>query len=219
MTTNTGLSGVGIGVATLGAVLAYAGFRGVSPLQALRDIASGKPPKVESNPTTIVAGTGLGTGSLQGSARLAVVAAARTFKNDVYSQAKRTQPGLSDCSSFVDKALKAVGIKPPQSDWASTANYRMSPDWVTTQMASTGPGDIAVSASHMVLITAAGGQSAIGQQRPGRNVQEGSTTSLMAGTGNYVFKTYKGYGGVSVTDPTKLPNQTGDPTLGGLVPR
>jgi hypothetical protein len=217
MAASAGISGTAVGVATLGAVLAYAGFRGVSPLQALRDIASGKPPTVASNPTTISnAGAG---GSLSGSLRQSVVAAAQTFKSDTYSQAKRTQVGFSDCSSFVDKALKAAGIKPPQSDWASTANYRLSPEWVTTQMASSGPGDVAVSASHMVLITSAGGQSAIGQQRPGRNVQEGTTTTLMTGTGSYVFKTYKGYGGVSITNPTQLPNQPGDPTLGGLVPK
>lgn len=212
----TGISGTAIGVATLGAVLAYAGFRGESPLQALRNIASGKPAPVTSNPTTV-------TGAIPGlsshnAGRNAVVAAAQKYVNDKYSQLKRTQPGYSDCSSFVDKCLMDAGINPPQAKWASTANYRMSPEWVNTAASSTGPGDIAVSGSHMVLITGAGASSAIGQQNPRVNVRTGSVASLMANSGTYVYKTYKGYGGLSVTDPTKLPDQKSDPTLGGLFP-
>jgi len=202
MASSAGISGTAVGVATIGAVLVYAGFRGVSPLEALRNIATGKPLPVVSNPTTITppsaAGTGGGGGSASGlsndALRNAVVAGAKTFSADQYSQAKRTQTGFSDCSSFVDKALKTAGIKPPQYEWASTANYRMSPEWVTIPFAQALPGDVAVSGSHMVLITSAGGQSAIGQQRPGRNVQTGSTKDLMSGTGAYVWKTYKGYG-------------------------
>lgn len=212
---STGISGTAIGVATLGAVLAYAGFRGESPLQALRSIASGSPAPVTSNPTTV---TGAVPGlSSNNAGRNAVVAAAQKYVNDKYSQLRRTQAGYSDCSAFVDKALVGAGINPPQAKWASTANYRASSEWVNTTKASSGPGDIAVSGSHMVLITGSGGSSAIGQQNSKVNVRTGSVEQLMANTGNYVYKTYKGYGGLSVTDPTKLPNQNSDPTLGGLV--
>lgn len=214
---SAGISGTAIGVATFGAVLAYAGFRGESPLQSLRNIASGKPPTVESKPTVI-------TGAIPGfssnnTGRNSVVSAAQKYVNDKYSQLKRTQPGFSDCSSFVDKALMDAGINPPQAKWASTANYRLSPEWVNTTKAASGPGDIAVSGSHMVLITGVGGTSAIGQQNPRVNVRTGTVEQLMANTGSYVFKTYKGYGGLSITDPTKLPDAKSDPTLGGLVPR
>lgn len=198
MANSAGISGTAVGVATVGAVLVYAGFRGVSPLEALRNIATGKPLPVTSKPTTITPGAGGGGGTASGFAtnnalRSAVVTGAKSFSADQYSQVKRTQTGFSDCSSFVDKALKAAGIKPPQYTWASTANFRLSPEWITIPFAQAEPGDIAVSSSHMVLITSAGGQSAIGQQRPGRNVQEGSTKDLMSGTGTYVWKTYKGY--------------------------
>jgi cell wall-associated NlpC family hydrolase len=216
MASESGISGTAVGVATLGLILVYAGFRGVSPLQALRDAASGKPPKVTGKPTEI-------TGAIPGfssnnAGRNAVVAAAQKYVGDMYSQLKRTQPGFSDCSSFVDKALMDAGINPPQSKWASTANYRLSPEWVNTTAASSGPGDVAVSATHMVLITGAGGTSAIGQQNPQTNVRTGTVAQLMTNAGPYVYKTFKGYGGLSVTDPTKLPDQKSDPTLGGLFP-
>ena len=192
---SNGISGVAVAVASLGAVLVYAGFRNVSPLQALRDLSSGKPPAVVSNPTTVTTGNGGGGGTASGlgdSRRTAVVAAAQKYVNDQYSQLTRTLPGFSDCSSFVDKALKDVGISPPFSPWANTSNYRMSPDWKTIPATQVQPGDIAISAGHMVLITAAGGASGIGQQRPGVNVKTGTMATLF-GSQSYVFKTWTGY--------------------------
>lgn len=203
MANSGGISGVAVALASAGAVLVYAGFRGVSPLQALRDATSGKPPGVAANPTNISTAnrdTGTGgsaSGFTNSNLRNNVVANAKKYSGDQYSQLKRTQPGFSDCSSFVDKALKDSGINPPQSAWASTANFRLSPDWRTIPFAQAQPGDIAISATHMVLITSAGGQTAIGQQNPKRDVQEGTTKDLMANTGTYVWKTYKGYGGGS----------------------
>jgi len=216
VSTSNGISGTAVAVATAGAVLVYAGLRGVSPLQAIRDAAGGKPPKVTGKPTEIVGTTP--DLSSNNAGRNAVVAAAQKYVSDKYSQLKRTQPGYSDCSSFVDKALMDAGISPPQSKWAATANYRLSPEWVNTTAASSGPGDIAVSATHMVLITGAGGTSAIGQQNHRINVRTGTVAQLMTNAGPYVYKTYKGYRGLSITDPTKLPDQKSDPTLGGLFP-
>jgi cell wall-associated NlpC family hydrolase len=213
MTTSTGISGTAVAVATAGAVLVYAGLRGVSPLQAVRDAAGGKPPPVTGKPTTDPVPL-----SSNNAGRNAVVAAAQKYMSDKYSQLKRTQPGYSDCSSFVDKALMDAGISPPQFKWAATANYRLSTEWVNTTAASSGPGDIAVSATHMVLITGAGGSSAIGQQNPRANVRTGTVAQLMTNAGPYVYKTYKGYRGLTITDPTKLPDQKSDPTLGGLFP-
>lgn len=214
MTTSTGISGTAVAVATAGAVLVYAGLRGVSPLQAVRDAAGGKPPAVVGKPTE----TAVPSLSSNNAGRNLVVAAAQKYVSDKYSQIKRTQPGYSDCSSFVDKALMDAGINPPQTKWAATANYRLSPEWVNTTAASTGPGDIAISATHMVLITGAGGTSAIGQQNPRANVRTGTVAQLMTNAGPYVYKTFKGYRGLTITDPTKLPDQHSDPTLGGLVP-
>lgn len=188
--TSAGISGVAVAVASVGGVLVYAGFRGVSPIQALRDVSSGNPPPVTSKPlgapdTSITHG---GDGQ-----RASVVAAAQKYVGDSYNQARRRQAGYSDCSSFVDKALKDAGIDPPFNEWANTANYRMSPQWKTIQKNAALPGDIAISAGHMVLVTGQGGSSAIGQQRPGVNVKTGSVSSLFGKGTNYVYKTYTGY--------------------------
>jgi hypothetical protein len=174
----------------LGAVFIYAGLRGVTPLQALRDAASGKPPPVVSRPTVI---TSLPSSSgLADRRRESVVAAAQKYVGDIYSQPRRRQPGYSDCSSFVDKALTDAGISPPFGPWANTANFRISPQWRTIPANQVWPGDIAISATHMVLITGRGGTSGIGQQRPGVNVRTGDMRTLF-GSQSFVFKTYTGY--------------------------
>lgn len=192
---SNGISGTAVAVTTAGLLLAYAGFRNVSPLQALRDLSTGKPPPVTSHPTTITTGPGGGGGTASGFAdtrRAQVVAAAQKYSGDTYSQTKRTRPGFSDCSSFVDKALKDTGINPPMVPWATTSVYLLSPEWKTITAAEALPGDIAISSGHMVLITAAGGAAGIGQERPGVNVRTGSMASLF-GSQSYVYKTWTGY--------------------------
>lgn len=191
MSNSNGISGTAVGVTALGAVLVYAGFRGVNPLAALRDAAGGKPPGVENRSVDIPATPTLPSG-FGDSRRAAVVNAAQKYVRDIYSQAKRTLPGYSDCSSFVDKALKDAGIAPPFSPWANTSNYRMSPEWREIPASQVLPGDIALGPGHMVLITTAGGTSGIGQQRPGVNVRTGSMTTLF-GSQRFVFKTWTGY--------------------------
>jgi cell wall-associated NlpC family hydrolase len=202
MVSSAGISGTAVGVATLGAVLVYAGFRGESPLQSLRNIASGKPPGVASNPVVLpIEATGANRGGVtagqttqptNNAVRNAVVAAAQKYRGDIYSQAKRMQSGYSDCSSFVDKALKDAGIKPPGSAWATTSEFALR--WPAVTAAQAQPGDIAVAGGvHMVLITGDGGSSAIGQQRPGRNVQTGTVAELMTGVGAYSYRTCPDY--------------------------
>lgn len=73
--------------------------------------------------------------------------------------------------------------------------YRLASTWKTIPQSSSQPGDIAVNSRHMVLVTAAGGTAAIGQERTGVNVKTGTVAALMGGTGGYVYRTYKGYGG------------------------
>lgn len=214
--TSGGLNGLSIGVTTVGAVLVYAGFRGVSPLQVFKEVSGGKLQPVTGKPTQDVV-PGASSSESGNPRRAAVVTAAQKYTGDTYSQAKRTQPGYSDCSSFVDKALRDAGIAPPMNQWANTALYRISPEWKTIPASQAQPGDIAISAAHMVLITSAGGTSGLGQQRPNVNVRAGDMRTLF-GSQSYVFKTWTGYGGQTITDPTKLPDQKNDPTLGGLVP-
>lgn len=188
-----GLNGLSVGVTTVGAVLVYAGFRGVSPLQVFKEVSGGSLPPVTGKPTQdAVPGVTPPPSGFGDARRSSVVAAAQKYTGDLYSQTKRTQPGYSDCSSFVDKALKDAGIAPPRDPWANTAMFRISPDWKTVLASEVQPGDIAISAAHMVLITTAGGTAGIGQQRPGVNVRTGNMTTLF-GSQFYVFKTWTGY--------------------------
>jgi hypothetical protein len=186
-----GISGTAVAVATLGAVLVYAGFRGVSPLQALRDAAGGKPPPVQGNPVNPITPVIPSNADVNTARGVKIVANAQKYAGDIYSQAKRRQPGFSDCSSFVDKALRDSGIEPPFDPWANTANYRISPEWKTIPADQALPGDIAVGPGHMVLVTAAGGTGAIGQQRTGVNVKTGTVAALF-GSQSYVYKTWVG---------------------------
>jgi cell wall-associated NlpC family hydrolase len=179
----------------------YAGFRGISPAQALRDVAGGKPPAVVGSPVTLEPSgdvVSAGGASPPSGLRARVVAGAQANSGDTYSQPKRRQPGYSDCSSFVDKALQSAGIKPPGSAWANTANFRLAGDWTTIPLAATQPGDIVVNSHHMILITGAGGSSAIGQQKTGVNVRTGSASSLITGG---VARTYRGYAAAAAPDP------------------
>lgn len=139
------------------------------------------------------AGTGGGGGSSFGGKRGAVVAGAQKYMGDKYSQARRREVGWSDCSSFVDKALRSAGINPPGNEWAITTDYLHSSDWPTIPASQAQAGDIAVNATHMVLIVD-GSLNAIGQENPRTNVRRGTVATLMTGTGSYVIKTWKGYG-------------------------
>lgn len=199
---SNGLSGVAVGFMAIGGVLVYAGYRGVSPAQALKDIGSGKPPGVASSPTQLeyTAGTGnwadssnAGTGSTGGTRGPAgsVTAAAQRYIGDKYSQLRRTQNGYSDCSSFVDKILTDIGVPPP-TKWASTVNYASSPEWKTIPRDEAMAGDIALAVGHIVILTGPRGQTAIGQQNSKTNVRSGSVDSLMSRA--YVFKKYVGKG-------------------------
>lgn len=110
-----------------------------------------------------------------------------TNSGDTYSQAKRWQNGYSDCSSWIGKGMKKLGKNPGGS---TTLTFLASADWVTIPSSQRGTGDIAVNSSHCVVISGASG--AVGQQRPGRNVQLGTLKDLMSGTGPYVIRRYKG---------------------------
>lgn len=139
------------------------------------------------------AGTGTGGGASSFGGRAAVVAGAQRYRGDKYSQAKRREPGWSDCSSFVDKALKSAGINPPGNAWAITTGYMHSPDWPVIPASQAQAGDIAVNANHMVLITDAN-LNAIGQENSQVNVRVGTVANLMTNTGGgYTIRTYKGY--------------------------
>lgn len=197
-----GLSGPALGALSIGVLLVYAGFRGVSPLQALRDVSSGKPPSVKNEGGSFPLGNPIGNAAniISGIAKetpfgIAVASAAESFKGDQYSQAKRGTVGFSDCSSFAAKSFIAVGVKGISKYW-TTLVFRASPLFQVIDTSQASAGDIIItslktlSGAHMAVVVRPG--YAIGQQNPSSNVQEGPFSQIMAGKSSYIAMRYIG---------------------------
>jgi hypothetical protein len=190
-----GVSGLGLAIATGGALLVYAGLKDVSPLDALRDIASGRPSGVPSHSAGYSPSGDASSDTFtwqkaskvpQGAAFSPLVAAVWQFRADTYSQAKRWQPGYSDCSSWVGKGFKSLGITPPGG--STTWDYL---SWDQLHKVTTGgAGDLVISTSHMAVLTGPG--TAIGQQSPKSNVRTGPIKDVMYGAGSYAIYRYVG---------------------------
>jgi hypothetical protein len=202
------ISSLHLAIAAGGGVLLYAALRGVSPLQALKDVTSGAPPAVSTEGKEITDSSGAadpdyvpgGSGSAdwKGVYRKAKVpkaaqrpsafiAAAATHAAEKWSEDARWSKGHSDCSSFVGKSLLDIGVEPPGG--SSTGDYLASGQWV--RVSSPQAGDIAVNAHHVVICT--DGSHGIGQQNKRRNVQRDTLDNLMANTGSWEIRRYRGW--------------------------
>ncbi len=186
-----GLSGIAIAMTAGGALLAYSAFRGVTPLEALRGVTSGDVPAIDAKSADLSSSGSLWesvSGLANDAAGLSnkLVQAALSFQSDKYSQAKRWQKGYSDCSSFVGKSLRKIGIAPPGS--STTWDYLASSGWRKIPRSEARAGDLAVNTSHMAIFTS--NSNGIGQQNPRRNVQMDTMRNLMSGTGSYTCLRY-----------------------------
>lgn len=202
------ISSLHLAVAAGGGVLLYAALRGVSPLQALKDVTSGAPPAVSTEGKVVTGSDGSadpdfvpgGSGSTawKGVYRLAKVpktlqrpsafiTSLNVHASEKYSQANRWKSGYSDCSSFTGKGLLDTGISPP--GMSNTSAYLSSADWV--RVSAPRMGDIAVNGQHMAVFT--DGSHGIGQQNPRRNVQRDTMDNLMANTGSWEIRRYRGW--------------------------
>ena len=181
-----GISGTAVATATAGAVLIYAGYRGINPVAALRDIASGSPPPVSTEGTTLTTST---TTSPTGSNGAALVEAAMRHKGEKYSQARRWQSGYSDCSSFVGKAFKDIGITPPGG--STTISYIGWSQLKRITREQVDAGDLVYSPGHIVI--AINNRTAIGQQNSRRNVQIGPIESLVGSMPTPTYLRYRGW--------------------------
>jgi cell wall-associated NlpC family hydrolase len=181
------VSGTGVALATAGGVLVYAGLKGMNPLDALREIASGHPSGITANAPAAASATGDIAGGL-GAAILGgpLVAAAMGHASERYSQARRWETGFSDCSSFVGKSFKDIGVTPPGA--SVTGDYLAWRALVKVPADRAQAGDLLVNAAHMAIVTAPG--MAIGQENPSRNVAQGTFAQIMAGTGAYLVLRY-----------------------------
>lgn len=202
------ISSLHLAIAAGGGVLLYAALRGVSPLQALKDVTSGAPPAVSTEGKKITDDSGsadpdyvpggFGSSDWKGVYRKAktpkalqkpstFVAAANAHAGDKYSQAKRWARGYADCASFVGKALLDIGVEPPGG--STTHAFLGSGQWV--KVSTPKAGDIGINARHMIVITS--GSSGIGMQNSRRNVQRDTIDNLMANTGGFEFRRYRGW--------------------------
>lgn len=203
------ISSLHLAIAAGGGVLLYAALRGVSPVQALKDVTSGHPPAVSTEGKTIRSSSGdglnpdyvpggFGSTPWKGVYKKAkvpkafqkpgtFVAAAQTHGTETYSQDQRWARGKSDCASFVGKSLLDIGVEPPGG--STTDSYLSSGSWV--RVSSPRLGDIAVNSHHMVICT--DGSHGIGMQNSRRNVQRDTLDNLMANSGSWEIRRYRGW--------------------------
>lgn len=185
----------------VGLFLAYAGIKDV-PIQAgLRSLASGTLP--EGTPPTKLTNTGdfapgvpTGTGGdfIGSTIGSALVGAARARAAEKYSQLRRFDPGFSDCSSFVWKSFRDIGITPPKA-FSTTLTFPRWPALKPVKYLEAGAGDLAIAPGapgHMVILTSH--STAIGQQNRRVNVKEGRIGELMASHPYFSFYRYSGPG-------------------------
>lgn len=197
MASKAGISGIAVALAAGGGVLAYAGFKGYSLVEALKAISSKSGPPGVTNTSadlsTIIATpiTASVVAGVEGVVGGAVTSAAGPYMADKYSQTKRRDKGWSDCSSFVYKILRDMG-RPPTVAWSNTTNYHMDPRFKTVPTAQAQAADLALSAGHVMILTGAGGPNApaIGQQNTHENVRTGTLAQYMPKP--YVIKRYVG---------------------------
>lgn len=191
-----GLSGLGVSIVTAGGLLIYAGIRGVTPLQALRDATSGRPVGVPNTPGSSTAISNVALSAEGRGIGVAALTASAAFQADKYSQLSRTQAGFSDCSSFICKGFHAVGVAKPDglTEWPTTGMFADSPWWRTISFFESMPGDIAVvPGKHMVFVTAGNGAQGMGQQNPASGVKSGPIATLFSGVpGKPIYRTFVG---------------------------
>jgi hypothetical protein len=198
MASGQGISGVAVALATGGGVLLYAGFQGLNPLQALKDITSGQTKELAGSQVSYtrdlsrigggVAQASTGGGSVGSGAHPEIAQAALRHRDEKYSQTKRWAPGYSDCSSFVGKSLKDVGITPPSG--SVTSSYLTWRQLKTISRAEIGAGDLLCAGGHIAI--ALSPTTAIGQQNGRQNVRVDTISTIMWGQGAWVPRRYTG---------------------------
>lgn len=209
------MAGISAGTVLLvatGGVLVYAGFTSQNPLAALKNVSSGKPSPVRDQSGVDSASFASTGGGISGGAYQASYAtvgpggglptlpqACNQFAKDRYSQVHRWDNGYSDCSSFVGKGLKLIGVKPPAG--STTTAFLASRDWKQVAPTAVQPGDLAISLNHVVVCL--GNGTAIGQQNSRVNVQVGRVDDLMIGNKPFIYLRYQPGSASTVTSPPK----------------
>lgn len=197
MAAQTGVPGLAVTLTAGGALLVYAGLRGVSPLTALREIAAGQTEPITTAGFREPLDTSVGGGGAVyassgtvGAGAAGIADGAMRYRGDKYSQSLRSRPGYSDCSSFAARAMRAAGINVP--DYNTTAFMRWS-GLKRIDKSEITRGDLLINSVHMAI--ALDGSTAIGQQNKRRNVATGSFEAIMMNTGPWSAYRYVGGSG------------------------
>lgn len=197
-----GISGLSVAVITAGAIFAYSGFRGSSPRDVLRSLSSGSAPSVSrtasydtSNSSNGVSGITNASYTASSSTGVKLLTALGKYQTDQYSQAKRAQPGFSDCSSWIGKGLRDIGVKVP-GGLPITTFYMVWTGLVTIPKNQIQAGDILVSPTHMAIATSS--TSAVGQQNSTDNVKADSISNIMYGT-TWIARRFKTTAGGTIS--------------------
>jgi len=205
MATGKGIPGIAVVMGTAGALLLYAGFQGLNPLTALRALSTGKTKPLVKTSSYVSSGapsaTGGGSGGVVSTGYTTtsgshpeILQAAGQFKDDLYSQSKRWQDGYSDCSSFVGKTLKSLGIAYPGN--SVTGNYLVWNQLRTIKRSEIVAGDLLCGSGHIAI--AIDSQHAVGQQNSRENVKADTIDNIMWGQSGWIPRRYVGPSGGNV---------------------
>ncbi len=194
MAARPGVPGIAVALTAGGALLIYAGVRGVNPATALREVAAGQTEPIGSVAVRLddsVSGGLSYASSSSGTAAAGthpeIADASSRYRTDKYSQVKRAQAGYSDCSSFAAKCMRAAGINVGN---LTTYGFLAWSGLRRIDKAEIARGDLLINHTHMAI--ALDGSTAIGQQNPRRNVATGSFAAIMMNTGPWGAYRYVG---------------------------
>lgn len=164
MAGGTQISALHLSIAAGGGVLLYAALQGMSPLEALKELTSGKTPKaVEAKKSSLTGASQVSSGGASGSSS-ALVKSAEKYLGVPYLLGGTSARGM-DCSGLVVLAFQdAYGVTPPrttygQEPWGQLRNVGRS---------DLSPGDLVFWPGHVAIY--AGSGRVIHAPRPGRSV-------------------------------------------------
>lgn len=181
----SGISGLGLGVVTVGGLLVYAGIQNVPLIDALREIIRQKKtptpgaqakvlgPSLGGGGLGVDAGIGQGTGT--GAQGAAIVAEAAKHLGKPYKWAT-AGPNTFDCSGLTSYVLIKLGL---QKHRMVTSQYLIWTGAKDVPRAQAQPGDLACWPGHIGIVT--GRNEMIHAPRTGQPVQRGKIDSAARG--------------------------------------
>jgi len=152
MAQRTGISGLAVGGIAAGGLLLYAGLRGVNPLQAVKDVLSGSPPKVPAGASVTVTGsTGSSTGTDSAEPSVAgpnawLAQTALTQRGVPYRWGGNSPSGF-DCSGLVQWSFAQNGISAPRSTYTQVVWSKLK----SISKSEVSAGDLVYSSGHVVI--------------------------------------------------------------------